>query len=188
MAGAALGGAARERGGAAALIEPRHPELALRPARDDDLPLLQEIYASTRAAELEQTGWGTAERERFIAWQFAAQHQAYTEGHPEGFFGVIERDARPIGRLYLAHVDGQVRILDIALLPTEQGRGLGTSIITDVMAYADRLGAPVTLHVERWNPAQRLYGRLGFSVVGENEVYLLLERKPSDAAQLNTDS
>jgi ribosomal protein S18 acetylase RimI-like enzyme len=42
---------------------------------------------------------------------------------------------------------------------------------------ADRDGLMVSIHVERNNPAKRLYQRLGFIAreVG-NEVYLLMER------------
>jgi ribosomal protein S18 acetylase RimI-like enzyme len=40
-----------------------------------------------------------------------------------------------------------------------------------------------SIHVERFNPAQRLYTRLGFRPVAEaGSVYLLLERAPVAAA------
>ena len=35
----------------------------------------------------------------------------------------------------------------------------------------------MTIHVERFNPALRLYERLGFSVAEDKGVYLLLERR-----------
>ena len=36
---------------------------------------------------------------------------------------------------------------------------------------------PVQMHVERFNPARRLYDRLGFHQVADQGVYLLLERE-----------
>jgi predicted GNAT family acetyltransferase len=51
-----------------------------------------------------------------------------------------------------------------------------------VIAEADRDGRRVSLHVERWNRARRLYERLGFAVVAETDVYLLLERPPASAS------
>jgi hypothetical protein len=46
----------------------------------------------------------------------------------------------------------------------------------------------VTLYVEAFNPAHRLYTRLGFQKVDEYGVYELLEWRPASTAQLNTAS
>jgi predicted GNAT family acetyltransferase len=48
-----------------------------------------------------------------------------------------------------------------------------------VLAEADAAGKRVTIHVERLNPARRLYERLGFSVAEDKGVYLFLERLPA---------
>jgi ribosomal protein S18 acetylase RimI-like enzyme len=72
-----------------------------------------------------------------------------------------------------------LRILDIALLAPFRNAGTGSALLADVIAEADRDGRRVSLHVERWNRARRLYERLGFAVVAETDVYLLLERPPA---------
>ena len=36
-------------------------------------------------------------------------------------------------------------------------------------------GVPLTIHVERFNPALRLYERLGFEAIEDKGVYLFLE-------------
>ena len=53
------------------------------------------------------------------------------------------------------------------LLPSFQHRGIGTSIIHDVIARARAAHLPVTLTVLKENPAKTLYERLGFSVQEE---------------------
>lgn len=91
------------------------------------------------------------------------------------------QSGQAIGRLYV-HEDyeGSVRIIDITLLPEYRGRGLGTSILKDVIAFADSMKKPVTIHVEAFNPAKKLYEKLGFKKVFEtNEVYHLMERTPN---------
>jgi predicted GNAT family acetyltransferase len=40
-------------------------------------------------------------------------------------------------------------------------------------------GKRLSIHVERFNPAMRLYERLGFRAVAEEGVYLRLEREPA---------
>jgi hypothetical protein len=47
-----------------------------------------------------------------------------------------------------------------------------------VIADAATSGAGVTVHVERDNPALRWYLRLGFALIEDQGVYLLLRRPP----------
>jgi predicted GNAT family acetyltransferase len=47
-----------------------------------------------------------------------------------------------------------------------------------MLAAAGAAGKPVRMHVERFNPARRLYGRLGFREIADKGVYLLLEWQP----------
>ena len=71
------------------------------------------------------------------------------------------------------------------LLPEHRGNGVGKGLVRDLLAEADAAGMRVTIHVERFNRALRLYERLGFAVAEDKGVYLLLERPP---AYVNTAS
>lgn len=156
------------------------PQVRLRPAADADEPLLFAVYAASRAAELAPVPWSDEQKLAFLTQQHEAQSSAYRTQHPEGQFLVVESpDGRPIGRLYLARLDGgEIRVLDVALLPEWCGRGIGTTLLNDVIATADREGVVVTLHVELWNPAIRLYERLGFREAARTDVYARMERLP----------
>ena len=88
-------------------------------------------------------------------------------------------DGEPAGRLYVHRGPSEIRIVDIALLPEHRGGGIGTSLLEELSAEADAAGKSLTIHVERMNPALRLYDRLGFSVAEDKGVYLLLERSPA---------
>ena len=83
-----------------------------------------------------------------------------------------------IGRLYVAHWDTEIRLVDIAILPAYRGAGIGTAILTDVLAEGQRSGKPVSIHVEQYNPALRLYERLGFVHRSTYGVYFLMEWQP----------
>lgn len=72
------------------------------------------------------------------------------------------REQRPIGRLYVARWDTEIRIIDIALLPASRNGGIGSTILNDLLAEGTREAKRVTIHVEMFNPALRLYERLGF--------------------------
>jgi GNAT superfamily N-acetyltransferase len=146
---------------------------------DDDLPFVETLYASTRTEELAQAGWPTTLREHFLKQQNDAQHRHYRATYTGADWLIVERAGAPIGRLYLLESEQEYRIVDISLLPELRGEGLGKALISDVVAGARIAGKNITLHVERTNPARRLYARLGFAEVEDKGVYLRMEWKPS---------
>jgi ribosomal protein S18 acetylase RimI-like enzyme len=92
---------------------------------------------------------------------------------------VILVDGEPVGRLYVHRGRSDIRIVDIALLPEHRGGGIGTSLVEELFREADEAGKTVTIHVERMNPALRLYERLGFELAEDKGLYLFLERRPT---------
>jgi len=154
--------------------------VAYRPAEDGDLPFLALVYASTRIEEVAQTGWSLDLQRQFLAHQFDAQHRHYRQHYPNAEWLVIERDGAAVGRLYIEEWPDQIRLIDIALLPDSRGAGVGGAILADVMDLATTAAKPLTIHVERHNPAMRLYLRLGFVAIDEHGVYDLMEWRPTE--------
>ena len=152
--------------------------LTLRPITPDDEPFLYRVYAGTREDELAPLSWDEAQKQAFLTMQFTAQHRYYQEQYPEAAFQIILLEGRPVGRLYVARWPDEIRIVDIALLPDYRSAGIGTSLLKDLLAEAESAGKPVRIHVERFNPARRLYDRLGFTQIADRGVYLLLEWSP----------
>jgi ribosomal protein S18 acetylase RimI-like enzyme len=148
--------------------------IALRPIAPEDDSFLAGVYASTRTEELAVTGWSDEEKAVFCRRQFDAQSAHYRENYPGASLQIIERDEIPIGRLYVAHWEREIRIMDIALLPEHRGAGLGTKLLRDLQEEARSAGKSLTIHVERFNPALRLYQRLGFQQIEDKGVYLLM--------------
>jgi GNAT superfamily N-acetyltransferase len=152
---------------------------ALRPAEPSDAERLYRIYASTRAEELAPLPWDDAAKEAFLRMQFAAQDRYYHQIYPDASYDVIVVERQVLGRLYLHRGSDATLVVDLALLPEHRGRGIGTALLEWVLAEATVAGKPVRIHVERFNPARRLYERLGFRQIEDQGVYLLLERAPA---------
>lgn len=152
--------------------------VSYRPSTEDDLPFLALVYASTRLEEIAQTGWPLEMQHQFLAHQADAQHRHYRRHYPDAEWLVIERNGEAIGRLFLEEWPSQIRLIDIALLPQGRGGGVGTAILTDLQDMAAAAGKPLTIHVERNNPAMSLYLRLGFAKIDEHGVYDLMEWRP----------
>jgi ribosomal protein S18 acetylase RimI-like enzyme len=95
---------------------------------------------------------------------------------------VIERSGTPVGRLYLDEWADQIRLVDIALLPDSRRGGVGTAILEDLQEQAALAGKPLSIHVEKNNPAMGLYRRLAFTRIDEHGVYDLMEWRPPGPA------
>lgn len=155
-------------------------EYTLRPALPADLPFMQAVYASTRAGEMSLVDWSAEQKQAFVQMQFNAQAQHYARYYPEAEYFVILRGQNQIGRLIVLRGQTHILIMDIALLPEYCGQGIGSAILRDLMHEAQQALKPLRLHVETFNPARRLYHRLGFKKTGENGVYYEMEWIPQE--------
>lgn len=152
--------------------------LGFRPIRPEDSDFLRRLYASTREQELAVTDWSAEQKAAFLDQQFEAQHRHYQKHYPEASFDLVLEDGEPIGRLYVSRWEREIRLVDVALVPAARGRGLGSALLRDLLAEGERTGKAVSIHVERFNPALRLYRRLGFRQIEEKGPYFLMEWRP----------
>jgi GNAT superfamily N-acetyltransferase len=161
------------------LAAPDGRPITFRPAVEADREFLYRVYASTREDELAPLQWRSEVKEAFLRMQFAAQDAHYRRYFPGCEFLVILIAGRDAGRLFLDRREGEICVVDIALLPEQRGFGAGGAILRAVLAAARASNTPVTMHVERFNPALRLYQRLGFRQAADEGIYLRLEWRPA---------
>jgi len=158
--------------------------VSFRAVRPEDEAFLLEVYGSTRAEELALTGWDPEQRDAFLKMQLDAQHVHYRGQYPSAQYLVVLLDSGPVGRLYLADKDSEIRILDVTILPEYRGAGIGTALVRDLMALSAAAGKPLTIYVETFNRSLGLFERLGFVRSGEAGYSLLLQWNPRTAAQV----
>jgi GNAT superfamily N-acetyltransferase len=156
----------------------------VRAATADDIPFLDEVYASTRTEELAAVPWTEAEKRAFLLDQARTQRQAYHDRYRGTDFGVVTQGGVRIGRLYVVELSAEIRLVDMALVPEYRGRGVGTLLLRGLVRRSEEVALPITLYVERWNRARHLYLRWGFrSDEGDRDaVYERMERTPSGEA------
>jgi GNAT superfamily N-acetyltransferase len=119
-------------------------------------------------------------KEAFLTQQFEAQHHHYQHNYPGARLDLILDGEQPVGRLYVARWEKEIRIMDIALLPEHRNGGIGSFLLGELLHEASVVGKILSIHVERYNPALRLYQRLGFRIDEDKGVYLLLVAQPDD--------
>lgn len=145
--------------------------LGLRPATAEDQPFLRDLFASTRSDELAILIWDQNRADAFIAMQFNAQSRQYGLSYPYAYSSIIMWNEASIGRLLIDKGEHEFTLVDIALLPSHRGGGIGTHLLQDLLREAASAGKPVKLNVWNSNPAKRLYQRMGFSASTDDGMY-----------------
>ena len=155
---------------------PAPSNITLRPVGPYDHEFLIEVYGSTRAEELALTPWTSEQQQAFVRSQFAAQQYHYAEKYPAASHDIILSNDRAVGRLYVARLDHEIRIVDITVLPAERNAGIGTYLIQQLLDEANQSGKITRIYVEEFNPSLRLFERLGFSPSEQQGMHLLMQR------------
>lgn len=147
--------------------------IRLRRQRSDDDALCTALYTDVRWEELADVPWPDEQKQAFLKSQSSLQQHHYRTHYAGAEFYVVERDAVPIGRLYLDRVaPEEIRIIDIAFFRPHTGKGLGQAFISALQETAAADGKSLCLHVEHVNPARRLYQRMGFREEAELGPYV----------------
>jgi ribosomal protein S18 acetylase RimI-like enzyme len=89
---------------------------------------------------------------------------------PNSITYVIRAHDVRVGRLRVVRTSNYIEIAGLQIDPTWQSRGIGTAVISEILDEGRRTNLPVELDVSKDNPnAERLYTRLGFLRIGEND-------------------
>jgi ribosomal protein S18 acetylase RimI-like enzyme len=141
--------------------------LSLRPVTAADDAFLFQLYVSTRQ-DIAALGLGEQQGGALLLVQWMTQRNSYRARFPHAEHQLILIDGRQVGRLWVAREPGEVRLVDLSLLPAHRGAGLGTSLLRSLQQEAALAGKPLRLSVARDNPARRLYERLGFTPTADS--------------------
>lgn len=132
-------------------------KLSRRPATEADIPFLLALRRETMDGHLAASGIATDDASRRTRVMHAFDCAELLLG-----------DGVPVGLLKLRRLPHEWEIVQIQLAPALQGRGIGRSLLREILADATRAGVSVSLTVLKANPAKRLYEELGFEVSGED--------------------
>jgi ribosomal protein S18 acetylase RimI-like enzyme len=146
--------------------------ITLRPATPADEAFELDLYAGTRWDELKLVEWSDLQKQTFLKMQFTARQQQYRLRYPQAIDRIILLHSEAIGRLLVDREERYLVLIDIALLPAHQNRGVGTRLVQSLLDEAAANGKSVRLQVLATNPAIRMYERLGFAATDNDGTYL----------------
>jgi ribosomal protein S18 acetylase RimI-like enzyme len=149
--------------------------LKLTPVTSNDEPFLFELYVSTRLLEVAAWGWDETAVNTFLKMQWAAQRRSYETQYPDATHHLIQYNDHPAGRIMVCNSPTEFILIDISLLPQFHNQGMGSTVIQSIQNEAQKAVKPIRLSVLKHNPARRLYERLGFREISDNELYEFME-------------
>lgn len=97
-------------------------------------------------------------------------HEQMRTGH---LFYIAEMNSEPVGFISLSHdhTAGAYKIHKLYVHPMMQGKGIGRHLLDRMMEETRKhQGRAVRLNVNRNNPARNFYERLGFVIVGDEDI------------------
>jgi ribosomal protein S18 acetylase RimI-like enzyme len=156
---------------------PSFPAFSVRPSTDADTEFLNELYASTRADELEMAGFPIDQRAEFCRSQFSLRQHHYKTYFPDAIDHIIVLDGLNIGRELISFEPKEIMLMDIALLPIYRGLGLGSELLRRLIARSKSMQLPIRLHADQGSRAQALYERHGFVIIEDQMPHWHMERK-----------
>jgi len=104
-------------------------------------------------------------------WEEESRHREAAEDSVNPGASVIVVGAVDVGILIVERLPNEVRLLMLCLLPSHQGRGIGSSLVSALQGEAVARRVPLRLDVLKVNPARRFYERLGFGVEEESDYF-----------------
>lgn len=147
-----------------------NPVLTIRNASYGDIPLIRslakQIWPQTYETIL------SPEQTRYMLnmiYSEAALQKQMTDGHQ---FILVYNAAVPVGFASFSKIEPTIfKLHKIYILQNQQGRGVGSFTIQQVVAEVKPAGATsLRLNVNRHNKAKGFYERLGFQVIAEEKI------------------
>jgi ribosomal protein S18 acetylase RimI-like enzyme len=154
-------------------------KVVLRPQQPEDEPFVFRLFAAGRPDLEWITGVGPDRKQGLLVRQFRCEQEQLRKDYPDAEYSIILQAGNPVGRVYLHRGDKEYRILLLTLVPEYRGRGIGGSLIKNILLETSAGNKPVGLQVAWYNHAARgLYERTGFRVTQDKGVYYEMQWLP----------
>lgn len=148
---------------------------ALRPAQPTDDPFLFGLFCSIWADSFSFLGWSEQQIADILTMQFQAQRTDYQRRFQQASQNIILLDDLPVGQLYVARNDQEIRLLDITIAREHRNAGIGSTILTQLIQEAQQTGKRISHTVLKTNlAALRFYQQHGFAIREDAGTHLLM--------------
>jgi ribosomal protein S18 acetylase RimI-like enzyme len=132
-------------------------QIDLQQAKAEHYDFCLHLFLLTMRPYMQELGvWDEQEQRSTIATQWKLEEVR-----------IISVDGNDVGWLQIAELPAEIRLQKFFILPEYQRSGIGSEVLSRLLATWKPTGKKIVLRVLKNNPARRLYERLGFSVIAE---------------------
>jgi len=132
----------------------------LRPAREGDFSFAKHLYLASMKPLLTALG----------AWNLTESTEAFASYFDVEEIQIVTANGDDVGWIQVSKNDDAFCLDQIHLIEQARGNGIGERLIRNVIAAANMEGKVTTLSLVRGNRSIALYERLGFRLVGEDDI------------------
>ena len=147
-------------------------DVRLRPFQESDFEFVRELYFETMRGAIEP----------YFGWNRMQQEESFSTWFKPNEARIITADGTDAGWIQQRQNTAEIFLGSIYVTPAMQGKGIGTSVIQDLLHLAGLQSQAVTLAVMKINPAIRLYRRLGFHATHEDDYKVYMRADPKTAS------
>jgi len=150
------------------IIEMPPPDFHIRSVHERDQEFIDTLYRSTRE-DLLSLPMDSVFIDNLVRSQQQIHALGVQQNHPNAQTKILEFQSQALGRMVFEHTAGDIRLIDIAVLPGAQRQGLARYMVQYLQQMAGTYQASLSLRVVKNNiKARRLYLSVGFQIVGED--------------------
>ena len=142
-----------------------HSRYALRGVRVEDYPFVYKLHCETLDGYVEKY----AKYDEDVI-----KRQLIEERLNPDKLKIIVVDGRDVGMLAVSEAETGLIVDRIAITRAEQGKGIGTSVIQDILDQARAQSVPVTLTVMKTDKDRSHFSDLGFKPFSEDDHHYFL--------------
>ena len=142
-----------------------HSQYALRGIRVEDYSFVYKLHCETLDGYVEKHAKYDEDE---------VKKQLFEERLYPDKLKIIVVDGRDVGFLAVTEVENGLIVDRIAITRGEQGKGIGTSVMQDILDRARARSVPVTLYVMKTDKDRHHFSELGFTPYGEDDHHYFL--------------
>ncbi len=145
--------------------------IKLRPAQSSDYEFSYQVKKEAEGEYITQ----------IFGWEENLQREFFNREWSQIPRQIIEYQGRSIGTISVTEDESGILIRQFFITPEYENQGIGSFLLKNTLETADKEQKIARLKFLTNNPVKSLYLRHGFEIIGEEDYFYSVERKPKRA-------